>query len=202
MINRVLRVVTPPATEPVTLEEARLWSQMDPDDESQNAMLLLLITAAREYAENYTNRAYVNRQYELRYPYFPSHDIELPMPPLVSVDYITYTDANGVDQTLGGSPDEFQVELYREPARIKPLYGEVWPSTLGHAIDEVRIGYTAGYGAGVKNIPKALRIWIQQRVTTFDCKREAMKKSTDVALDRNMVDGLLDALVVPVWFQR
>ena len=193
-----IRTVTGPTHEPITLEEARVWAKFDADDTSQDAMILGIIVAARRYAENYTGRAFVQRTLELRFPYFPSHVIELPRPPLRSVSYVRYIDVDGTEQVLGGSPDEFQVELYREPGRIQPLYLNVWPTTYGRNVDEVRIGYVAGYAG---EPPDELKLWMQSRVTMFDCHREPIAPNNIQVLPHQFVDGILDPLVIPHWWK-
>ena len=46
------------ATEPVTLEEAKLHLRINPGDESEDALILDIIAAAREYCENYTGKSF------------------------------------------------------------------------------------------------------------------------------------------------
>ena len=77
---RYVRMVTAPAVEPVTIDEARLWCRIDADDATQDAMLQLLIIAMREHAEAITGRAFASRTLEFVMDAFPPDDepIELP----------------------------------------------------------------------------------------------------------------------------
>jgi len=196
------RELTEPAREPVTLEEARLWARVDPDDTTQDAMLLLCIKAARRQAENITGRTFVERTFETSYDYFPSHVIEIPRVPLQSISYITYLDVDGLWQTLAGSPEEFLVDTNREPGLIMPLFAEVWPTTYGQRTEEVKIGYTAGY-ATIEKIPATLKLWMQMKIATFDAFREHLAQGQGVSeLPRSNVDGLLDELIVGTQFGR
>ena len=68
--------------------------------------------------------------------------IRLPRPPLVSVLQITYTDTNGVLQTL--DPSIYLVSNLREPGTIEPVYGQVWPVARYQA-DSVQVQFTGGY---------------------------------------------------------
>lgn len=189
-----LRVLTGPSVEPVTLAEARLWARVDDDDTTQDAMIQLLITAMRKHAENLTCRYFASRTLELRLPHFTGTVIKLPYPPLRSVEYVAYIDGDGVLQTMsGGSPTEFDVDIYSEPGIVRPLYGESWPSTRS-TLDAVRIGYTAGY-ATTNAIPKAFRVWMQARIATLYDNREHLVMNNVVAIPRDFADGLLDALV-------
>jgi len=90
------KVVTPVATEPVTLAEARLQCKVDADDTTHDALITGLITAAREFAEHYTGRALAPQTLEAALDAFTDDDyIDLPMPPVSSVTSIKYTDTAG-----------------------------------------------------------------------------------------------------------
>lgn len=189
-----IRVLTPPSIEPVTLAEARLWCRIDDDDTTQDAMLLVLIAAMREFAENLTGRYFASRQLELRLDRFTSHVIKLPYPPLRSVEYVAYIDTDGVLQTLSGSPNAFDTDLYSVPGTVRPLYQEAWPATRS-TLDAVRIGFTCGY-ANVSAMPKSLRLWMQARLATlFEMREQVIVGHIVQPLPRDFVDGLLDSLV-------
>lgn len=190
-----IRVVTPPAGEPVTLAEAKLWLRIDDDITDQDAMILGLIAAMRAYAENLTGRAFVERTLELRLDCFPARAIELPHPPLQSVSSISYQDVNGNWQSLLGSPSEFQVDLYREPGRVLPLEDETWPTTSGE-LDVVRIEYICGYPS-LSQIPAQVKLWMRARIATLNEQREQLVTGTIVTpLPRDFCDGMLDDLVL------
>ena len=57
-----LKVITEPATEPITLTEAKLWIRYT--QSLQNDVVTALITAARRYVESWTNRTLVTTTYE------------------------------------------------------------------------------------------------------------------------------------------
>lgn len=52
------------ASEPVTLEEAKLHLRINPGDNSEDGLVGDIITAAREYCENYTGRVFVGDEAE------------------------------------------------------------------------------------------------------------------------------------------
>lgn len=200
-----VRQLTEPSTEPVTLAEARLWLRIHDDDTTQDAMLLLLITAARERAEAITRRALARRTFELRLDAFPADEvwpetgtsgpgrIWIPNPPLVSVESITYATGDG-DVAMTGSPQEFTVDLGGDilPGRVWPLQGDSWPSAV-ETPGAIRIRYTAGYATASK-MPQRLRHWIQARVSTWYEFREQIVQGAANELPRDHVDGLLDDL--------
>lgn len=187
-----VRELVGPTVEPVTLEEARLWCR-DPAVED-DAMLLLLIQEAREHAEEITGRAFAQRQLELRLDEFPASGaaIELPFPPLVSVQYLTYATDDG-DVSLGGSPDAFLVDTGAVPGRIQTLDGTAWPTSKAQ-IGAIRVGYTSGY-ANTNAIPKAVRIYMQARISTLFEQREQIAMGMNITpLPRDFAEGLLDGL--------
>jgi uncharacterized phiE125 gp8 family phage protein len=151
-----LVIVTPPAAEPLTLAMAKAHLRVDSTDE--DTWITTAIQAAREDAEGYTERAFVTQALRLYLDSFP-YSIDLPRPPVQSVESITYLDADGAEQTLAES--EYQTDLVRAPdsptpPRILPAYGKSWPVTRA-VPNAVWIDYTAGYGAGPDNVPARLR---------------------------------------------
>jgi uncharacterized phiE125 gp8 family phage protein len=202
-----LRVVTGPQVEPVSLTDMKLHLREDGPD--QDALISVLIEAAREYAENYTRRAFVTQTLELGLPCFPSDGIiQLPRPPLQSVLWVKYTDANGVLQTMPTS--DYQIDTFREPALIKPSYLTTWYLSTRNDFNAVQVRYVAGYtGAGsptpddylISEVPSALKAWLKVRVATLYEHRESFvlqPGANPISLPRDLIDGLLDSLVVNI----
>lgn len=137
------KVTTAPATEPITLAEAKEHLRILHDDE--DAMIELWITASREAVETMTRRALITQTVTAKLDGWPSSlKIPLPLPPLISVSSITYVDSDGATQTLAAN--QYQVVASGEPAYIVPAYAVTWP-TLRSQPDNVTIVFTAGYGA-------------------------------------------------------
>lgn len=105
--------VTAPIVEPITLTEAKEQLRLELafvlDDDYINA----LISVARDRAENYCNRYFTGQEIAIVYfEGFPLSVLTLPFPDLVSVDAITYTDADNATQTFSTfsfNPDTQQV---------------------------------------------------------------------------------------------
>jgi uncharacterized phiE125 gp8 family phage protein len=193
-IVRGVRVVTAPSFEPVTLQEAKLWCRVDDDDTSQDATLMLLIIAMREYAEALTGRVFAERTLELSLDSFPaSGEIALPYPPVQSVSSVYYVASDGSLTPMDSSPSSWQVDLYSVPPRVKASSTSTWPATQD-AYGAVRIQYVAGY-ATHNLIPKTLRLWMQARISTlYEQREQVVVGQTVQALPRDFVDGLLDNL--------
>lgn len=141
------RVVIPPATEPLTLEQVKQHLRVEHDED--DTLVAGYLAAAREEFERVGNRAIVAQTCELQLACFLP-EIRLPRPPIQAVQAITYLDANGDQQTLAA--DQYRVLRYEEPARIVPAYNVVWPITYEVA-DAVTISYVAGWGVPLQVDP-------------------------------------------------
>lgn len=204
----MIRVRSEPRSEPVSLAELRAWLGMtDDNDTEQDGEMLVLLAAFRRYAEKYTGRRFVDTDLELLLDCWPGHVLELPVAPIVAVDYIRYLDVNGALQTLydvTGSPSvgEDLVQIDLEGRRIQPAYGTAWPYLRGYDFSSVRVGFTAGYGTGgspedLSVIPAELKVWLRLRLATLFENRETIIVGTIVNnVPRDLNDALLDPLTL------
>jgi uncharacterized phiE125 gp8 family phage protein len=145
-----LKVITPPAFEPVTVEE--LLTQLredDPSDELINT-LTSLITAAREWCEGYQNRSYVAQTLELALDQWPNKPIDLPRPPLQSVLSVTYTDQDGETTTWPSS--NYLVDDFAYVATLIKKRSVNWPCASLIDINGIKIRYVAGYAPSIDDI--------------------------------------------------
>jgi len=143
-----IKVISPPTAEPISIEEARLHLRLDaydsPPVHPDDSIVTALISAAREWAENFTGRAISPVTLEIALDEFPrlNEGIELPRPPLISVDSVRYTDEDGDQQTMATS--EYSTDTYQEPSWLMPAQDTDWPST-DTVFNAVKIRYEAGY---------------------------------------------------------
>lgn len=70
---QVFKRIEPPKEEPVTLDQARRHLRIVAGDTSQDELITGLIQAAREYAEDYTRRAFVQQRWQLVLDQFPGY---------------------------------------------------------------------------------------------------------------------------------
>lgn len=202
-IKSTVKVIAEPEQEPVTLAEARDWCRID--DTNSDWVLLLLIRAMREHAENLTGRAFCSRTLRLYLSGWPldcnlGARIELPHPPLrmvgspsVAVESFNYIDTDGVLQTL--APSDYVVHDEYEPGFIVPAWDVYWP-TIRSVPDALQITYYVGY-ASTSAIPRSVRLWMAARIATLFETREQLVVGGNVQpLPRSFEDGLLDSLVL------
>lgn len=185
-----LIIITPPATEPVSLAEARLHLKVDSTDD--DTLITALIVAAREQAEHRTGRAMITQTLEKVLDAFPA-DIELPMPPAISITSVKYLDTSGVEQTLAS--DQYSLDSDSEPGWLTPAYGVTWPATYS-APNAVRVRYTAGYGAA-SDVPQSIKSWMLLAIGTLYDHRNPVIVGTIVQdLPRDFLAALLDRYVI------
>lgn len=205
-----VRQLTEPPYEPISRAEAKRWCRIDSDITDQDAVIDMLIQGMREYAENLTGRVFVQRTFQLVLPSYQGlyidgalrTGIELPYPPLVSVDSITYIDTDGDVTTLATT--EYDVHTWREPGIVVQEWNSTWPSFRGEP-DAIRVNFTAGYAPGSPNdengyqevLPAKLKLWMQARISTLYENREQFEVGHIVQdIPRDFADSLLDSLVV------
>ena len=198
-----LQLLTPPAAEPVSLAEAKGHLRVDFNDD--DALITSLIAAARQAAETITGRQLVTARWKLVLDSFPGpspmgvpnglpfslpvHAILLPKCPGQSVVAIQYLDMAGVTQTMPTS--EYTVDTACEPARITPVFGQVWPNTLPQ-IGAVWVTFDAGYGMAAA-VPEGLKSWIKLRLGSLYAHREEVALLTRGSIaPLPFIDGLLD----------
>ncbi len=186
----------PPASEPLTIAEAKLHLRVDESDEDE--LLSALIIAARQAAEARTARALMPQTWQLFLPSFPLDDaaLRLPRPPFISLTSIVYADTTGVQQTM----DEGAYTLVRDRffTAMRPAFGTLWPTT--RVVDNaVCVTFQAGY-AGASVVPEPIKAWMKIMIGTLYAHREIGvigQKSVASFVPRGFSDGLLDPYIVP-----
>ena len=176
-----LKVITPPAVEPVSLAEAKLHLRVETDDE--DALIASLISAARGQCEHLLERGVALQTVTLSIDEFPADGIRLPMSPVVQIDSVEYVDADGVTQTM--APGDYYLDDSQSPNWLLPAYGDTWPSARVEA-NAVRVTYQVGF----ETCPAEIKAWLLLKVGSLYQHREA--DSDRPAQASPFVDGLLD----------
>lgn len=199
MKYRSLKVATQPAVEPVTLAEAKQHLRVDISDD--DTYIGALITAARQWVEEYLDRALVSQQLTMRLDSFP-YEFELPRPPMASsgtltATTITYTLDPGGSGTTTPTTTTLSASTYRvdredTPGRIRTVYGGTWPSHLSDP-NAVAVTWWAGYGAEGSNVPAAIRHAILMLVGHMYEQRLAVLTGSISKEIEFGVKGLLDS---------
>lgn len=151
-----LTLVTPPAVAPISLAEAKAHLRVEHDEDNDYITSLIEAVTQRIDGRNgWLRRALINQTWQLELPYFPlARCIALPMPPLRSVEAVTYFDHNGEPQTF--SSDAYHVVKSTDEAYVYLKTGASWPGTWERP-DAVAIEFVAGYGADAADVPANIR---------------------------------------------
>lgn len=186
-----LTLVTAPATEPITLDEAKKHCRVDVSDEDD--LIRSLIVAARQHVESFTHRALVTQTWDYKLDGFPAlgECFEVPLAPVLSVTSITYLDTAGSSQTWSSSNylTDIQAGNYSQRMRITPAYGISYPSTYG-VMNAATVRFVAGYGAA-SAVPQAIKAAIKILIGHWYRTREPIVTGTIVASVPMSVDALL-----------
>ncbi len=133
--------------------------------------LTSIVLGAREHLERIAKRSFITQTWVMRMRSFPSWSLEIPMPPLIGITSIAYTDTSGAAQTLTEGTD-FVVDIYNVKGRIEPAYGQTWPA-VRDVPNSVVITFTAGYGAAASDVPEDLKRSIKLLAGTMYNTRES-----------------------------
>lgn len=192
---------SPPATEPVTLADARLQCRLTASDSTAEDSLIesIWIPAARRHAEAYTRRSFITQSWRLVLDAFPAC-IELERGDVQQIDSLTYRDMAGATQTVAWAAASNGVQRSTDGtlvaefsggiARIQPAFGCTWPIAMPE-IGAVAVTYTAGYGNAAA-VPQGIKAWILLRVARMYENRE---EPVDGEAASSYLDGLLDPYI-------
>ena len=179
-----------PGAEPISVAEVKLHIRVDQSDE--DTLMAMIITAARQHAEQITARSFMTQKWAYILDGFydgSGQTIRLEKGPVNSVDSITYIDMAGVLQTM--PPTDYAVDYTGPLTRITPKFGKIWPITLPQ-MATVIINFTAGYGDATQ-VPEGLKSWIKLRCgTLYENREDVLIGQRFTVVDLNFVDTLLD----------
>lgn len=130
-------------TEPILLADLKNYLRVDTGLTQDDALLGVMISAAREQAEILQNRDLVEKQWDLHYDYWPAYRLRL-RAPCKSVDLMQYTDLTGNVTTMTVTTD-YVVDLSKEPAVITPPWNRSWPAFTPLPSSAILARFTSGY---------------------------------------------------------
>lgn len=178
-----------PADEPLALADAKMHLRTIADDTSEDeAILLPLISAAREYCENITGRA-LAKQTIKAYPNVFAKTMELPRMPIRSVTAIRYTAADGATNTLA----ESDYLLDGESGRLALLN---IPHFTPRALNPIEITYEAGY----EKLPRLIRQAMLLLIGHWYLNRESVATGAVTTIEIDMTTRALLRQFKVWWF--
>lgn len=158
-----LRLITAPATKPVTTAEAKAQCRVDSSDE--DTLIDTYIAAATSFVEFYTGRALISQTWELVLDDF-SDAILIPKGPVVSITSVKYFDTADVEQTLAA--DQYALDSASDPAWLVRPDDVTYPE-VADGVNNVIIRFVAGYSTLPAEIKAAILVliasWFDNRST-------------------------------------
>lgn len=146
---RTIRL-TAPATEPVTLTEAK--AHLLVDHTNDDAYITALISVARDAAEKYCNRYFADATAALLFDDLPATSdapLRLPVPDVQSVDAVAYIDEDNATQAITGTTYDAEFQ-YLWPA-------DAWPTANTQG---VRVQVSVGAPVEIVAVKHAILIYI------------------------------------------
>lgn len=168
-LNAQLILITPPDDDVITVDQ--LKANLRKEDNDQDTLLQDLIDQAVSLVDpahgGNLGRALRPQTWELQLASFPCGQIELPFPPLITLDSVKYDDPAGVEHTLVVDTNFRmfgQGGLYK--TILLPPYNSMWPTSRCD-IGSVRIRFTSGYDPADDNTAEGLPPGIRAYLLLF-----------------------------------
>ena len=182
-----LQIVTPPANEPVSLNEAK--SHLRVEHDADDDLITALIVAAREWVENYLNRAIITQTRKLTIDRFPIYPLRLSGRPIQEITSIKYTDSEGTEGTVDSG------EYYlTDSGEVALDYNGQWPSVILRGPESIHITYDCGYGASLSSVPQCVRQAVLLLIGTWYENREGSMLSSSQSYQNEIPFGVRELL--------
>ena len=183
-------LISPPAVEPVSLDEAKAHLRLTGTDD--DTWLAAMIAAARIHVETATRRSLIDQTWRLCLDAWPPGDLlVLPVGPVRAVTEITVYDAEGTPSLL--PPSAWTLDV--ADARLHLGNGGPRP---GRVFNGLEIDMIAGYGPSSLSVPQPLRLAVMMLVARWYEDREGMAFGL-VAAD---IAGAFETLIAPYCRKR
>jgi len=111
------------------------------NDTDQDTHILSLLLAAVEQIERDARQIIISQAWTVYFDRFPCHELELRRVPVTAVTHVKYY-TGSVLTTL--STALYETDLVSQPAQIRPVYGQTWPTT-DCRLKAVEVQFVCGY---------------------------------------------------------
>lgn len=179
-----LSIVTGPATEPVSRDEAKLACRID--STSENTLIDALIMAAREQVEADSDRKLMPQTWLYTVDRFPSDGgpLWIPVSPMTAVTELHYLDVDDADVELDTA--SYYLVDNSCPGLVYPAPGFTWPAT-SLKLGAVTVTLTAGY-ADAAAVParakQAIKMLVGHWYQNRELATDRQTKGVELAYER------------------
>lgn len=184
MIITGYKLITPIATEAVTIDEVKKDLRLDLSDASEDDLIISYIATARQQAEDITGVATAPQTLELILKSFPfENEIDLGKWPVTSIISFKYFDSTKNEKTLIEDADfTTEIDADWETGKIVLLPNKYWPSIELWPADPIRIRFVAGI---TQNFPANLKKAIIAHACILYKFREELPESVQESINKN-----------------
>ena len=158
--NRLWKVKTEPSIEPISVEDVKEFARIDGTDEDE--FIDVLISSVRRNAESYLGRAFIQQTIRLVMDFWPDGVINLPRPPLISIDKVATLDED--DDETEYSSDNYYAITESVPGKLVIKKGSTSPTNTSRYHGGFLIEFKAGYGTYSGKVPTPIILGLKQWV--------------------------------------
>jgi len=158
-----IRTIIPPASEPISLAEAKLFLRVDHNAEDD--LITTFVVAAREAVEAACGRALIKRRVREKLDIWRRDAVGgamLGLGPVTHVEAVRLLADNGSQSVI--DPERYRLEGDRDRPRL--VFASGVPATL-RSVGGIEIEYDAGFADTAEDLPIALRVATMQIVSTL-----------------------------------
>jgi len=177
---------TPPAIEPIGLDEVKAHSRIDLNED--DLLIQRQILAVRQMVERIYDIAIITQTWTMYLDWLPADSIEIFKRPLQSVTSVKYIDPDGATQTIANNL--YMVDLNSRPPRIVKLQNASWPYVEPRPA-AVAVEFVAGYGDKRQDVAPNLINYLLIKTADFYENRESYTEAKIQGLD--FVDNLISS---------
>jgi uncharacterized phiE125 gp8 family phage protein len=190
----MLRLIDPPASDPISMVEAKKHLRVDyPDDD---LLIQGLISAATIAAQDHVQRRFVAQTVEWICSGWGYGEIVLPIAPVSKddVERVTYTDWSGTVRVL--PEDQYVAQTHGHTVRIIPPRGVIWPMPDPRAAEPVVIRFQVGQDVEQigANITAAIKLILGH---LYENRENVISSARGVAIE--LPQGAAALLLGEVW---
>ncbi len=182
-----VKVITPPASEPVTLDEAKAWLKLETSDD--DGVVIRLIATARQMVERYSRRALITQLWRLGLRQRPnSASVLFPIAPVSQITAAFWLQSDTTKTSL--DVNSLMLDSMAEPPCL------ILPDMVLSAFtgtNTLMLDVQCGYGDQASAVPEALK----QAILVFIAQAYEQRCATD----RLPIDAIA-GLIAPYMIRR
>jgi uncharacterized phiE125 gp8 family phage protein len=189
----ILRSITPPASLPITLAEAKVQCSVEAEADYWDVYLSDLIKTAVSVVDGQGSlgRSMVSQSWAQWVSQSPDV-VRVTMGPFIALTGVSYYDTEGNLQSANIA--NFEVRLDGDFVNIRPKINFSWPESQKRE-DAIKIEFTAGYGNNAADVPQCLKhallllvgLWFEVREAATEMTLKDIPMGVDNLIGRERV---------------